>query len=160
MSKSLTKFKTKNIFDDNLIEDLITIIDKIPEEKFVQATLNLEPFRPAFKLQSKKDDKTQKGLSGRVTTVLESPKMKYKHTITRFKHSVHEKLIDSDIETKSQSYKKSVLEEMISLVTEEKTLTREFESKHHPFRKVIEQFLFLLENKYKMIIDAQETVDI
>jgi len=35
MSKSLTKFKTKNIFDDNLIEDLITIIDKIPEEKFV-----------------------------------------------------------------------------------------------------------------------------
>lgn len=49
---------------------------------------------------------------------------------------------------------------MISLVTEETTLTKEFESKHHPYRKIIEQFLFLLENKYKMVIDAQETVDI
>ena len=101
MCKCLTKFKTKNIFDDNLVEDLITIIDKIPEEKFVEATLNLEPFRPSFKIKPRKDDKNEKALSSRVNTVMDSPKMKYKQTITRFKHSVHEKLIESDLEAKS-----------------------------------------------------------
>ena len=48
-----------------------------------------------------------------------------------------------------------MLEELLSLVTEESTLTKEFESKYHPFRKIIEQFLFLLEHKYKLIMEAK-----
>lgn len=38
-----------------------------------------------------------KGSSTRVATVMDSPKLKYKQTITRFKHSVHERLIESDL---------------------------------------------------------------
>ena len=45
---------------------------------------------------------------------------------------------------------------MLSVVTEEETLVKEFESKYHPFKKIIEQFLFVLESKYKMIIDSQK----
>lgn len=53
-----------------------------------------------------------------------------------------------------------MLEELLSLVTEESTLTKEFESKYHPFRKIIEQFLFLLEHKYKLIMEAKQEIEI
>lgn len=33
--------------------------------------------------------------------------------------------------------RKTLLDEMISLVTEELTLVNEFEAKYHPFRKII-----------------------
>jgi hypothetical protein len=35
MRKCLEKFKTKGIFDSNMIDDLETIIKKIPEDNFV-----------------------------------------------------------------------------------------------------------------------------
>lgn len=31
-----------------MIDDLQTILKKIPEDKFVEATLNLQPFKPIF----------------------------------------------------------------------------------------------------------------
>lgn len=43
---------------------------------------------------------------------------------------------------------------------EQKTLVHEFEGKHHPFKKIIEQFLFLLESKYKLVINSKSQVEI
>jgi hypothetical protein len=36
-----------------------------------------------------------------------------------------------------EKHKKSLLEELLSYATEEETLTKEFESKSHPFRRII-----------------------
>ena len=35
MSRCLERFMVKKIFDNNMVMDLLTIIQKIPEEKFV-----------------------------------------------------------------------------------------------------------------------------
>jgi len=51
-------------------------------------------------------------------------RMKYRQTITKFKQSVHEKLSHSDVEGKTETFKKSMLDQMLTLVTEESTLTK------------------------------------
>ncbi len=48
MRKVLEKFKSKGIYDANMIDDLATILGKISEDCFVEATLNLQPFKPMF----------------------------------------------------------------------------------------------------------------
>lgn len=55
MTKCLAKFKRKQLFDGNMIEDLITIIEKIPEDKFVEATLNIQPFKPSFIMREREE---------------------------------------------------------------------------------------------------------
>ena len=45
---------------------------------------------------------------------------------------------------KDERSKRSLVEEVISYVAEEETLGREFAARYHPFRKIIEQYLFLL----------------
>ena len=49
-----------------MILDLLTIIEKIPEEKFVEATLNIQPFRPSFADISRKEDRGSKGIINNV----------------------------------------------------------------------------------------------
>lgn len=37
-------------YDRHLLDDLKTVVNKIPEEKFIEAILNLQPYKPNFKM--------------------------------------------------------------------------------------------------------------
>ena len=88
MSRCLERFMVKKIFDNNMVLDLLTIIQKIPEEKFVQATLNIQPFRPSF---TGRKERSSKGYVNNVEEDESSPVLgaNMRKTITKFKHSVH-----------------------------------------------------------------------
>lgn len=45
--------KKKEIYDANLLDDLVLIVQTIKEAKFVEAILNIEPFRPNFLLKKR-----------------------------------------------------------------------------------------------------------
>lgn len=169
MRKCLEKFKTKAIFDNNMIEDLDYIISKIPEDRFIEATLNLQPFKPMFSDLTRKhrecrhktssDDWSEEEETQVTRTRLEdSPQ--FKGSIIKFKETVNEKIMTCDLDGGIYKTRKTLLDELITLATEETTLVNEFEAKYHPFRKIREQFLLLLENKYKMMIEAQESVSV
>lgn len=135
MRKSLEKFKTKGIFDNNMIEDLDYIISKIPEDRFVEATLNLQPFKPIFSERTRKhkdfrsknssDDMSEEEETQITRTKLEeSPQ--FKGFIIKFKESINEKIMTNDFDTGLYKNRKTLLDEVISLVTEELTLVNEF----------------------------------
>jgi hypothetical protein len=46
----LEKLALSPQYDRHLIEDLKTIVNKIPEERFVEAIINLQPYKPNFKM--------------------------------------------------------------------------------------------------------------
>ena len=56
MLKWIERLKNKNIYDNNMLHDLATIVQRIKEEKFIEATLNIQPFRPNFSMRSKKEE--------------------------------------------------------------------------------------------------------
>lgn len=45
--------RKKEIYDQNLLDDLIMIIHSVKETKFVEAIINIEPFRPNFLLKKR-----------------------------------------------------------------------------------------------------------
>lgn len=50
MLDSLDKMALSPQYDRHLLDDLRTVINKIPEEKFIEAILNLQPYKPNFKM--------------------------------------------------------------------------------------------------------------
>jgi hypothetical protein len=40
-----------------MLHDLATIVQRIKEEKFIEATLNIQPFRPNFSMRSRKEER-------------------------------------------------------------------------------------------------------
>jgi len=48
MLRCLARLKNRQDFDGNLVDDLQTIVEHIPEQMFVESVLNLQPFRPKF----------------------------------------------------------------------------------------------------------------
>lgn len=49
MLDSLQRLALSPQFDRNLIEDLTSLVKRVPEEKFVEAIINLQPYKPNFK---------------------------------------------------------------------------------------------------------------
>ena len=49
MLKSLTEVAQLKFADVDLIHDLNYVIKNISEDKFIQAILNVQPFKPMFK---------------------------------------------------------------------------------------------------------------
>lgn len=118
-----------------MIEDLDYIISKIPEDRFVEATLNLQPFKPIFSERTRKHkDSRSKNSSDDMseeeetqitrTKFEESPQ--FKGSIIKFKESINEKIMTNDFDTGLYKNRKTLLDEVISLVTEELTLVNEF----------------------------------
>lgn len=48
MISTLEKLKVCPVYDINLLDDLKIIIGKIPEEKFIEAIINIQPYKPQF----------------------------------------------------------------------------------------------------------------
>jgi hypothetical protein len=57
MMKCIVRLKKKNIYDNNMLDDLSTIVERIKEEKFIEATLNIQPFKPKFSMRSRKEER-------------------------------------------------------------------------------------------------------
>ena len=57
MIKCIVRLKNKNIYDNNMLDDLSTIVERIKEEKFIEATLNIQPFKPKFSMRSWKEER-------------------------------------------------------------------------------------------------------
>lgn len=49
MLESLQRLALSPQFDRSLIEDLANLVKRVPEEKFVEAIINLQPYKPNFK---------------------------------------------------------------------------------------------------------------
>jgi hypothetical protein len=49
MIKVINKLLKIDNLDSNILDDLITIINKISEDKFVEAVMSIQPFKPKFK---------------------------------------------------------------------------------------------------------------
>lgn len=166
MIKAIDRMTTKQIYDSNLLYDLKLIVDSIKQAKLVEAILNIEPFRPNF-LQLKKhkeqpDNAEQEGwqMNGKEngrTRLAVTARPQYRNSIIKFKRSVNERLGETE---EREKHKKSLLEELLSYVTQEETLAKEFESKSHPFKRIIEQYLFVVEGKYKGKIEKMEDLNI
>ena len=54
--------RKKNSYDENLLDDLKLIVSSIKEEKFIQAILNLQPFRPKFTGKPSSDKKQKENI--------------------------------------------------------------------------------------------------
>lgn len=49
MLQTVDKLKLNIKFDHCLLDDLKTVINKISEEKFIEAIINMQPYKPQFK---------------------------------------------------------------------------------------------------------------
>lgn len=49
MLETLERLALSSQFDHSLIEDLTSLVKRVPEEKFVEAIINLQPYRSNFK---------------------------------------------------------------------------------------------------------------
>ena len=105
MRKGLLRLKGKHLYDQNMIDDLDFILAKIPEDYFVAATLNLQPFKPMFsarsprqlrRAQSRKsvDSEEEEEVETHFTvrTRPEESPPRFKNSIVQLKHTVCEKL--------------------------------------------------------------------
>lgn len=54
MVKVLHKLRKKEHYDVNLIDDLITVVAKMPEQRFIETIMHIEPFKPNFMRKSRR----------------------------------------------------------------------------------------------------------
>lgn len=54
MVKVLHKLRMKQHYDVNLIDDLITVVSKMPQERFIETIMHIEPFKPKFMRKSRR----------------------------------------------------------------------------------------------------------
>lgn len=48
MTTAIDSMKKKGIYDLNMLDDLLTIVEGISEQKYIQAILSIQPFKPKF----------------------------------------------------------------------------------------------------------------
>jgi hypothetical protein len=54
MVKVLHKLRKKEQYDTNLIDDLITVVEKMSQQKFIETIMHIEPFKPNFMRKSRR----------------------------------------------------------------------------------------------------------
>lgn len=54
MLSILAKLRKKEFYDLNLIDDFITVVQKLPEDKLVETILHIQPFKPNFMRKSRR----------------------------------------------------------------------------------------------------------
>lgn len=125
----LDSMASKETSHKNLLGDLKIIVSKVNESCFIQATLEIQPFKPHFQEQ-----KTGTSISVTESTIAETIAK-----VARFQGPAGKKVFG--LEQKQR-------------ITEQ-TLKNHFNKEYHPYRSIFKNFGRLLELKYKQIIEGK-----
>jgi hypothetical protein len=131
MLETLERLSLSPQFDTGLIEDTTMLVKKIPEEKFVEAIINLQPYKPNFKTCYSLQTHNKTPARPRNIEISPSKDIQDETTTTG---SVYRKFSNEGICAAKQLKRK---QELIAMFIEDDLLSSEISSPNHPYTKII-----------------------
>lgn len=139
-------------YDLHLVEDLKMVVSKVPDDRFVEAVMNLQPYKPQSELFRNSEPVIFNKKSIRLERFQLSPKKEGMDEVTTTSGSI---LKRSQLEELSAAKRLRCKQKLMATFIGQEVLSKEISSPQHPFTKIIQRYSFLLENKYKLKIEKQ-----